>query len=158
MPYLSYYSNSRSFFVPKRCSYCIDQCNELADVSFGDIHIKPYKEDLIGVNSLIIRTEKFWDLILVAKKQGVLTLNEIEATILKSSQPMIKYKKQRNATAIEISSFFGYAVPEYDISMYDPNKLKSIISFFITRSQQFIGNHKSLWFLIKILKERQYNK
>ena len=55
----SYYQPLRSFFVPHRCIMCIDHYGELADISFGDIHIDPYISDTIGINSLIVRNSKF---------------------------------------------------------------------------------------------------
>lgn len=53
--YQSYYHPLRSFFVPTRCVMCIDHYGELSDVSFGDIHIEPYMQDTIGINSFIVR-------------------------------------------------------------------------------------------------------
>ena len=59
--YQSYYHPLRSFFIPRRCLFCIDHYGELGDVCFGDIHIEPYIEDKIGVNSLIVRKKKWLD-------------------------------------------------------------------------------------------------
>ena len=60
IPFEEYYPQLRSFFKPHRCLTCIDHYGELADVSFGDIHIKPYSNDKIGVSSWIVRNE-FWE-------------------------------------------------------------------------------------------------
>lgn len=91
--YQSYYHPLRSFFVPRRCLLCIDHYGELGDVCFGDIHIEPYMEDKIGVNSLVVRKQVWLDRLLEAKAEGYITLDEISAETLNSSQKWPRRKR-----------------------------------------------------------------
>ena len=86
IPYLSYWFGTHSFFANPRCSLCIDHLGELADISFGDIHIRPYSEDLIGTNSIIARTEKWDSLLKECYKDGLIFLDRIPIETLVSSQ------------------------------------------------------------------------
>ncbi len=52
--------NSKAYFMPERCLYCVDKLNVLADISVGDNYTtKNYSEK--GTNSVIIRTKKGLD-------------------------------------------------------------------------------------------------
>ena len=59
----SYYQPLRAIFEPKRCLTCIDYFSELADVSFGDLHIAPFSNDRIGISSFIVRNNSLLDII-----------------------------------------------------------------------------------------------
>lgn len=151
--YQSYYHPLRSFFIPRRCLFCIDHYGELADVCFGDIHIEPYIEDKVGVNSLVVREKKWLDLLMEAKAEGYITLNEITAEILNRSQKMAYKKKGRNGQFVNLNRSLGYVVPQYDVDYLMKPTIKTVIDYAQNRCQQFLGQHKSLWWLISILKK-----
>lgn len=88
----NYYHPLRSIFVPRRCTMCIDHYGELADVSFGDIHVEPYIQDKVGINSLIVRNHKMLDWLMEAKDEGVIALDEILAKTVNDSQVMARIK------------------------------------------------------------------
>ena len=46
----------------------------------------------------------------------------------------------------------GKVVPRYDVLPKGGNIVKLFVSYIHTNIQQTIGKHKSLWFLIEILK------
>ncbi len=150
----SYYHPLRSFFIPYRCLFCYDHYGELGDISFGDIHIDPYIDDKVGVNSLIVRNRMHLDWLMEAKKEGAITLDEISVDVVNSSQTMAYKKKGSHTTFIKFCKILGMTMPEYDREHKDAHKLKSIITFVITRVQQFIGSHKSLWFIIDRMKSK----
>lgn len=151
-PFQSYYHPLRSVFVPRRCTMCIDHYGELGDVSFGDIHIEPYINDIIGVSSLIVRNPLFLEYLLGAEKDGTVTLDEISVELLNRSQPMSSVKKYRNNAFIGFNYFFGRIAPSYDSSPCDGKRFRWFISYIHTNIQQFIGRHKSLWCLIPLIK------
>ena len=155
--YQSYYHPLRSFFVPRRCLLCIDHYGELGDVCFGDIHIEPYMEDKIGVNSLVVRKQVWLDRLLEAKAEGYITLDEISAETLNSSQKMAKKKKGRNERFIILNRRLKHAVPKYDVAMPHKVGLKTVLDYAQNRTQQFLGRHKGLWWLINILKKDTSN-
>ena len=152
--FLNYYHPLRSFFVPNRCTMCIDHYGELADVCFGDIHIAPYITDKIGVNSIIVRNPKMLQWLLEAQKAGSITLDEISVETVNKSQVMARIKKERNSTFIRINKILGFKTPQYDIDLKSSNQTKWLISYIHTCIQQFIGRNKKLWFLIPLLKKK----
>lgn len=141
-----------SLFTPKRCFLCIDHFAELADISFGDIHTKPFSEDKIGINSIIVRNSKFESLLTEAEKDGVITLSILSEDILLKSQPSAKLKKERTATFLKIERLRGRRIPQYDVVLNDPRMIHSILSYIKNSALIFIGRHKKLWFLIPMLK------
>lgn len=150
----SYYHPLRSFFIPNRCNYCIDHYAELSDISFGDIHIKPYSDDTIGVNSIIIRNKKWLDLLEECQSSGVISLDEVPFKTISDSQRMSFKKKGRNGAFIIIRKKLGKVVPIYNVNYLRQPTLKDWIAFAQTLLQQYIGSHKSLWWLVKIFKAK----
>jgi coenzyme F420 hydrogenase subunit beta len=155
-PFQSYYHPLRSFFIPRRCITCVDHYGELGDVSFGDIHYGKYKEDKIGVNSVVVRNQLFLKLLKDAADSGQIILEDLDAETLNKSQRMRKHKKHRAATILKIERFLGRPVATYDLNLTDPTPVKSIMSYYITILQMFIGSRKWLWFLIKPLKRKPH--
>ena len=151
--YQSYYHPLRSFFIPRRCLFCIDHYGELADVCFGDIHIEPYIEDKVGVNSLVVRKKKWLDLLMEANAEGHITLDEITTETLNRSQKMAYKKKGRNGQFINLNRIIGRAVPQYDVDYLMKPTMKTVVDYVQNRCQQFLGQHKSLWWLVSILKK-----
>lgn len=150
--YQNYYHPLRTFFVPQRCHFCIDHYAELADVSFGDIHVAPYTEDKIGINSWVIRNEKFRELFEEAKRDRVIIMDDLDVKVLKASQKVAFHKKKRSATYFKLHRLFGHKVPEYDVTLQDNHPFKSIISYFNQMAQGFIGRRRYFWWIIKPLK------
>lgn len=158
VPFINYYGNLRSFFKPRRCLTCIDHYGELADVCFGDIHIPPYSEDKIGINSWIVRNPYFNNLFRDAAQEGYLTMTELDAHTLNESQKAMLYPKQRRAHAIiNMDKIFGKATVKYD-TILDTPTLKDYVAEVICHCQRFIGKHPSLWWIIDFLYNRRINK
>ena len=151
----SYYHPLRSFFIPRRCLFCIDHYGELGDVCFGDIHIKPYMDDKIGVNSLVVRKQEWLDLLKEAQSKGFITLDEIPVETLNASQMMAGKKKGRNIRFIALNKHFGKVIPHYDITLPNLIGVKTMINYAQNRAQQFLGKHKNLWWLITLLKKHK---
>lgn len=144
------YYNLRSFFIPRRCHFCIDHSAELSDISFGDIHIKPYSDDTIGVNSVIVRNPIMAELLQEAVKDGVIVLDELQVETLVASQKMAKVKKTKYASLVYWGKKLGMKVPEYDAELkHKMNVVKSMLYLMNLNVQYMIGHHKSLWPLIK---------
>lgn len=148
IPYVKYYGALRSFFKPRRCLTCIDHYGELADVCFGDIHIKPYSEDRIGISSWIVRNPYFDSLFKEASKEGYIYMSELDAKTLNESQKAMLYPKKRKAKALmNIDKFLFRKSAKYDVVLDKP-QMKDYISMLMTNVQRYIGYHKYLWFVI----------
>ena len=152
--YQSYYHPLRSFFIPRRCLFCIDHYGELADVSFGDIHIKPYSDDKVGINSVVVRSKSWVDLLERCSKEGFVHLDEVSFETISESQKMSYVKKGENGAFIKMGKTLGKVMPEYDVDYLRQPFLKDWASFVLKRSQQFLGNHRKLWPLISLLKAK----
>lgn len=152
--YQSYFHPLRSFFIPNRCNYCIDHYAELADICFGDIHIKPYSDDTIGINSIIVKNEKWLKLFEECRDAGAIHLDEIPFETISDSQRMSFKKKGRNGAFVNIGKKIGLTVPEYDVDYLREPTRQDWISYLQTRFQQYIGSHKSLWWLIAKMKTK----
>lgn len=150
--YQSYYHPLRSFFVPRRCLFCIDHYGEVADVCFGDIHIDPYIEDKVGVNSIIVKNREWLDLIQECKRDGAITLDEVQFSVVSSSQTMSYKKKGRNGAFLNWNKKLGREVPLYDVDYLSQPTIRNVFDWYQNRFQQFLGNHKSLWWLVRLLK------
>lgn len=152
--YQSYCHPLRTIFFPRRCLLCADHFAELADLSFGDIHIKPYSEDKIGINSIIVRNSSWGHLLKQAASDGAITLDELSPSILLESQKMAKVKKSRNMGYTLLNKKLGHNVPDFGSQYNGRLTFKVIVNYVWTRSQQFIGSHKNLWWLIRFIKAK----
>lgn len=150
IPFIRYYGEIRSFFKLRRCLTCIDHYGELADVNFGDIHIKPYSNDKIGISSWIVRSE-YWDnLFFQAANDGYIKMFQLEPEVLNRSQGEMLFPKKRRAKAImNIDKLFGKATARYDRDLEDPS-LMDYMKEISCHLQRFIGRRPYLWFLIKL--------
>ena len=157
IPYIRYYGALRSFFKPRRCLTCIDHYGELADVCFGDIHIKPYSNDKVGVSSWIVRNPFFDDLFKKAAMDGYIRMDELDAYTLNESQKAMLYPKKRKAKALmKMDKCRGRVVAEYDVEMPNP-QWKDYVSVWVTNIQRFIGRHRFLWFIIDCFYDKRNN-
>lgn len=150
VPYLEYWHSMRGFFMPYRCTLCIDHFGELADISFGDIQTGNYTEDKIGVNSIVARSKLLDDLLQQAQKDGYITLDKISADLIKESQVYAKIHKKGPGikAAFIFRKLIGKKLPEYDTSANAKITFKYILRHFAHSFQRLIGSHQRLWFLI----------
>ncbi len=154
-PYQSYFHPLRSFFIPRRCISCIDHYGELSDISFGDIHYGKYKDDKVGTSSLIVRNHYFHRLLKEMQQDSKVVLEDLDILILNRSQRMLKQKKKRAATIMKMDKLRGRIPPKYDVDLSDDSKIKSVVSYFHTILQIYIGSHKRMWFFIKYFKKKK---
>lgn len=152
--YQSYYHPLRSFFIPRRCLFCIDHYAELSDISFGDIHIKPYSDDKIGVNSIIVKNKTWLSLLEECQKAGAIYLDEVPFKTISDSQKMSFKKKGRNGAFINIGKKLGWVVPQYDVDYLRQPTMHDWLDYVQNRGQQFLDRHKALWPLIIKLKSK----
>ena len=152
--YQSYYHPLRSFFIPRRCLFCIDHYAELSDISFGDIHIKPYSDDKIGVNSIIVKNKTWLSLLEECQKAGAIYLDEVPFKTISDSQKMSFKKKGRNGAFVNIGKKLGWVVPQYDVDYLRQPTMHDWLDYVQNRGQQFLGRHKALWPLIIKLKSK----
>ena len=153
--YKEYYPKIRSFFIPYRCTLCIDHTAGLADISFGDIYIPEFWDDTIGTTSIITRSKRGKMLLQNAKKNGCIEIEEVNKKLLiKSQDEMLKMKKKHIKVKMVFVKALKWAFPKYDYIMPELtflNQLKILISTCILYGEIAIGKRRKLWFLINYL-------
>lgn len=154
IPYQLYYHPLRSFFIPNRCQLCIDHYAELADVSFGDIHYGKYKEDKVGVNSVVIRNAEFDHLLKEAANKGYIILDDLSEDELVKCQLMSRVKKGRVGGVLKFARTIGKKVPEYDVTLTKFTYWKSIAYYLFAMSQMFVGKRRWLWWVIPLIAKK----
>lgn len=149
--YEAYNMPLKSTFYPRRCLLCVDMFGELADISFGDIHTDA-KEAGTGINALIVRDRKWYDLLMKAYREDALHLSEITVERILQNRSMAYAKKGRNASFVEMLRILHKPFPVYD-SKYDSKvSATTTLRYFIMCTKQFIGMHESLWGLLPKIK------
>lgn len=154
IPCLTYYKSAKGFFTPWRCLLCVDHFGELADVCFGDIQTGEFKNDKIGVNSIISRSHYWSDLLLNAKECGCMHLDDLDKRTLIISQSFCRNQKKGAGVVAEfrIRKFLGKKVPQYDQPFVTKDvQVKHYIKTALRIAMRFVGKHQSLWWIIKLV-------
>jgi coenzyme F420 hydrogenase subunit beta len=152
--YQRYAHPLRTIFFPRRCLLCADHFGELADICFGDIHVKPFSDDKIGINSMVVRNTFWNDLLQKAYKSGVISLQILDKDVLLSSQKMAKIKKHRNMSYCLLNKKFNCIVPEYG-NFYDGSlSVRNLINYVRMGVERYIGKHRALWMIIPLIKSK----
>lgn len=153
IPYLHYWFGTHSFFANSRCSLCIDQLGELADVSFGDIHIEPYLNDHIGTNSIITRSTLWDSLLNKCYNDNHIDIEEIPIeTVVKSQSYAKDFKKSFGVKAnFKLRKLMRMRNPQYDYVFKGDIGFVDLMREALKAIMRMIGRHRQLWFVVKVL-------
>lgn len=153
VPYPDYWIGMRGFFNVPRCSLCIDHYGELSSVSFGDLHVGEFRKDKIGISSIISRSSFWTNLLREAAEKGFLRLDVLDVEILKSSQQYaVRQKKGIGvASAFKLRLILKRKNPQYNVSLISNYTLLGLLKELLKYAMQYVGRHKQLWFIIKLL-------
>ncbi|MCU7934744.1 MAG: Coenzyme F420 hydrogenase/dehydrogenase, beta subunit C-terminal domain [Candidatus Thiodiazotropha sp. (ex Dulcina madagascariensis)] len=137
--YTQYNRRLRSFFKPRRCTFCADHYGMLADMSFGDIHLLPYFNE-IGVNSIIIRDPNYDEYFKQASSSGYLEIAEIESSEINKSQTMmVKNREIIVPFNLCFEKLLGRKVPEYNIPFSKSVKIRGLYYWLSFSVQRVVG-------------------
>lgn len=152
IPYKDYWLGTHSFFTNPRCLMCIDQLGELADISFGDIHIKPYSDDIIGTNSIIARSSYWESLLSECMANNIITLDAIPVETIIRSQVYVKsYKKGAGCKAYtKMKRIMGKEIPSYDFTYTGNVSIKNYLIAICQMLMYEIGKRKYLWWVVRL--------
>lgn len=154
IPYQLFFHPLRSIFIPARCQLCIDHYAELADISFGDIHYGKYKDDKVGINSIVVRNEKFVSLLEDAAKEGYIHIEDLSEEELVKCQASAPKKKGRVGGVLKFRKAIGLKNPEYDVKLTKFVYWKSIAYYLFAKCQMFVGKHRWLWWIIPLISKK----
>ncbi|MEM3438020.1 MAG: Coenzyme F420 hydrogenase/dehydrogenase, beta subunit C-terminal domain, partial [Nitrososphaerales archaeon] len=139
------------YFSPIRCIFCIDQTNELADISFGDAWLPDViKKDKIGTSIVISRTKIGQEILEKATINNIISLNSINRDKVVQSQGNIwSFKKTNLRTRILLLRFFN----KKEHPIYTSARLlEPGFNDFLKMTFRFLGrsmaSKKSLWNVI----------
>ncbi len=153
VPYQKFWIGMRGFFSVPRCSLCIDHFGELADVSFGDIYIDEYRNDHVGVNSIVSRTSYWTNILIQAAADGYLCLEKISARIVENSQGYAKRSKKGKGVVAEFKfrEILGKRNPIYDQPFVVDNIFWIDMLFRVLKNHTMlrIGRIPQIWWMIK---------
>lgn len=151
--YLDYYCGLRAFFNEQRCNVCTDFFGEVGDICFGDLNKGEADDDSIGINSIVVRSERWLDILNECRAKGVLELTPISKEMMIGAQTYCSsYKKGKGFWATwKLRKIFGIKNPQYGSIEYDKPDIKAYKSAVSKIVMYEIGRHKSLWPIIKFL-------
>jgi coenzyme F420 hydrogenase subunit beta len=102
------------FFTPSRCLTCVDQTNELADVSLGDAWLPELNSDEVGTSIIVTRTEIAEVLLRRMASEARIYLKEVSCHKVEQSQALnLKYKKGDIKIRLRFLQMVGQKIPEY---------------------------------------------
>lgn len=147
--YLNYYDTKFCSFTPWRCTMCIDQTAELADISFGDAWLPEIKKvDKVGTSIIISRNKQSEDILRQMASKGKIELSSISIEKVIESQGGSR-KKQQAKAYLNISRLLGKKVPNYDSQLLS-SSFYFYLSSSILYSLSFLASKPSLWWLLGI--------
>jgi len=116
------------FFKPFRCWLCPDHSAELADMSFADnwTGLSQFKSDNKGSSTVVARTPDSADLLRRMANEGRLSLHQIPAHIVKSSQDLVN--KSNVTPRLWIWRKIGKVPPDYGQTYMAQPKIKDVLS------------------------------
>lgn len=138
------------FYILPRCTLCMDQTNELADISVGDAWLPECSQDNKGWSVCLARTQAGYKIISEAQDKGYVILNTISPSkIIESQKPMLMFKKKAIYARLRINRFFGNrAIPEITSRKFsDPDVFDYIGALFL-RLNISVAKYKFIRMLI----------
>lgn len=157
--FLDYYRGIRAFFNVPRCNVCSDFYGELGDVCFGDLNKDDENDDPIGISSMIVRNEYWLDILNRCKADGYMELNEIGVDQMNDAQTYCStYKKGEGFYAtMKMRRFLRMKNPEFDNLRNVHPGVKAYIKALEKFGMYFIGKHRWMWPIIKMLDQNKNN-
>ena len=147
--YYDYYDNKFGSFTPWRCTVCIDQTCELADVSFGDAWLPEIKEvDKIGTSIIISRNKKGEHILQQMACKGHIELRAVPVEKVIESLGELVLKRRAKA-CLNMSRLMGKKVPLYVTELFPPS-FRSYLNGIILYSMSFLASNRSSWWLLNI--------
>lgn len=123
-----YYDDIFSSFTPWRCTLCIDETSELADISFGDAWLPEIKQRDNKGTSIVISRSAIGDRILrLISEKGLVNLSLIDDNTISKSQGNSVRKKLFSARYKVSKYLFMRQCPTYDTYLENGSILNYII-------------------------------
>lgn len=150
--YEKYWHGTHCFFMNKRCALCVDHFGELADISFGDIHVAPYLKDIIGISSIITRNCRWQDILKKCTEAGDVYLQQVPLKDVIKSQPYAKIRKKGAGVKcyMQIRDLFRKTNPLYDIKNDSKVSFITYLHEIINIIMRKMGSYRIMWPIIRL--------
>jgi len=122
------------FFTPRRCLMCLDETNEMADISFGDAWMPELKNERNGESIMVARTEKGQEILNLASSAGAIFLKPIKYDKVRQSQiEPLKFKKEDIGVRLTIIKATGQKIPKFNLehSSYSGSFFSYLRSYYV---------------------------
>jgi coenzyme F420 hydrogenase subunit beta len=139
-PYLGYNNIWRSFFVPMRCTLCVDQCSELADISCGEIWLPEFMGDKIGTSAIVCRTKIGAEILQMASTHGLVQLKKVEREkLIESQRDQLILKKSFLSTRIYLFRLLHRKTPLYNLEL-SPTSFAGLLHSLALYAQVYLSS------------------
>ena len=150
IPYTTYWSMLKSFFIPIRCTLCSDHSSELADISFGDMWLPEFRDDKIGTSVIISRNEIGEALLQNARLKKRIEIKNLNRNkVIEPQRYSLTSKRNYLKARLFLFKIIGREVP-----IYNQNFSKSpLIAYFhaiLLYLQIYVSSKRYLWKLIPL--------
>jgi coenzyme F420 hydrogenase subunit beta len=156
---INHFLFSHYIFERYRCAMCMDQLNELADLSIGDEWRGNLRSDIMGWSYIITRTQKGDTLIdnLVKKESLVVEKSSIQ-TIYSGQYATMIYKKRGTVVFGKIQQMLGRRIPSYLKGKPYFNKLEYYLGAFLIFFVPWIFEFKIIRIIFFRVSQQMLNK
>ena len=149
-PYYYYYDSKFCSFVSRRCSLCIDQACELADISVGDAWLQEVKEtDKVGTSIIVSRDEAGENILQQAARKGEIELSLVVTERVIESQRGFLGKKKDSKARLNMAKWLGERVPVFNSQLLSPSRRSYLLSVLLY-SKSLLASKRYCWGLLGI--------
>jgi coenzyme F420 hydrogenase subunit beta len=147
-PYTVYNSMWRSFFVPLRCTLCVDHCSELADISCGDLWLPQFMNDRVGTSVVICRTREGNEILSEAVYHGMIEMETVSRDgLVESQRSSLLMKKSYVGTRFSLFRMLRKTIPFYNQELPEM-KIDGLLHSLALYLQIGLSSKRHLWRLL----------
>jgi len=146
VPFHNYFPKL-SWFYASPCLNCWDATAEYSDMSFGDAWLDELKKRRAdGYSIVIVRTERGKEWLQSAESKGIISVKEIDPSlVLVTQQGSLNYKKRNFTMRRALSRLSGFALPDYrNIQQMSGTNPSSVIKTLYRYSRHCLMSNRSI--------------
>ena len=150
-----YYDDKFCSFTPWRCTMCVDETSELADISFGDAWLPELTQvDNVGTSIIIYRNELCGDILRQMIHEKLIKLELVDISKVSKSQGGFQRKKYfKPRCTVSKFLFNNKKTPNYN-NQYNYLPQQTTFYDYITVILPYLKNYlafrRNLWVLLNV--------
>ena len=136
---------NQRYFTPNACDYCDDIFAELADITFMDAWLTEYSSDPGGTNLVIVRDERFEQMLQQAAGQGQIEIGAVDIdSVIRSQKSVVAAKRDKLALRLALARKLRLYVPA---KRTEPLRKASLGQLLRAYLEKRIGQRSKIAFL-----------